>query len=113
MVTMVWLYLLAALFEIAGCYAIWAWLRLGYSSWLILPALVLLAGFAVILTMVDSPLAGRAYAAYGGIYVTSSLVWLFLIEQQLPDRWDLIGGAVTLVGALIIIYGPRGEIISG
>lgn len=113
MVTMVWLYLLAALFEIAGCYAIWAWLRLGYSPWLILPALVLLAGFAVILTMVDSPLAGRAYAAYGGIYVTSSLVWLFLIEQQLPDRWDLIGGAVTLVGALIIIYGPRGEIISG
>lgn len=111
MAAMFWLYLLAALFEIAGCYAIWAWLRLGHSPWLVLPALVLLAGFAAILTMVDSPLAGRAYAAYGGIYVTSSLLWLFLIEQQLPDRWDLIGGTVTLIGALIIIYGPRAEII--
>ncbi len=113
MMTMFLLYLLAAIFEIAGCYAIWAWLRLDYSPWLVLPALVLLAGFAAILTLVDSPLAGRAYAAYGGIYVTSSLLWLFLVEQQLPDRWDLIGGAVTLVGALIIIYGPRAEIISG
>ncbi len=108
----VWLYLLAALFEIAGCYAIWAWLRLGYSPLLLLPAIILLLGFAMILTQVDSTHAGRAYAAYGGIYVAASLFWLALVEQQMPDRWDLIGGTVVIIGALIIILGPRVDLLN-
>ena len=68
---------------------------------------MLLIVFAVILTRIDAAFAGRAYAAYGGVYIASSLVWLWLIEGMRPDRWDVIGGLVCLVGAGIIIFGPR------
>lgn len=97
----------AALAEIAGCFAFWAWLRLGHSAWWVLPGLASLALFAWLLTLVDSDAAGRAYAAYGGIYIGASLGWLWLVEGVRPDRWDLIGAAVCLSGALIIIAMPR------
>ena len=63
--------------------------------------------FAWLLTLVDSAAAGRAYAAYGGIYVAASLIWLLTVEGVRPDRWDLIGTAVCIVGAGIILLGPR------
>ena len=66
-------YIGAALAEIAGCFAFWAWLRLDKPVWWVLPGLAMLALFAYLLTLVDSPAAGRAYAAYGGIYIVSSL----------------------------------------
>lgn len=97
----------AALAEIAGCFAFWAWLRLGQSAWWVLPGLASLALFAWLLTLVDSGAAGRTYAAYGGIYIGASLGWLWLVEGVRPDRWDLIGAAVCLTGALIIIAMPR------
>lgn len=97
----------AALAEIAGCFAFWAWLRLGQSAWWVLPGLASLALFAWLLTLVDSNAAGRTYAAYGGIYIGASLGWLWLVEGVRPDRWDLIGAAVCLTGALIIIAMPR------
>lgn len=97
----------AALAEIAGCFAFWAWLRLGQSAWWVLPGLASLALFAWLLTLVDSDAAGRTYAAYGGIYIGASLGWLWLVEGVRPDRWDLIGAAVCLTGALIIIAMPR------
>ncbi len=97
----------AALAEIAGCFAFWAWLRLGNSVWWVLPGMLSLAIFAWLLTLVDSAAAGRAYAAYGGIYITASLGWLWLVEGMRPDRWDLIGAAVCLFGATIIIAAPR------
>lgn len=97
----------AAVAEIAGCFAFWAWLRLGKSAWWLAPGVVSLAVFAYLLTLVEAEHAGRAYATYGGVYIVASLLWLWLIEGARPDRWDLIGGAVCLVGAAIILWGPR------
>lgn len=98
----------AALAEIAGCFAFWAWLRLGRSAWWAAPGLVSLTAFALLLTRVEADFAGRAYAAYGGIYIAASLAWLWMVEGQAPDRWDLAGSAVCLLGAGLILYAPRG-----
>jgi small multidrug resistance family-3 protein len=101
------LFCAAALAEIAGCFAFWAWLRLGKSAWLIVPGAVSLLLFAWLLTLVPVDAAGRAYAAYGGIYIVASIGWLMAVENLRPDRWDIIGGAVCLLGAGIILFGPR------
>lgn len=100
-------YIGAALAEIAGCFAFWAWLRLDQPVWWLIPGMVSLAAFGWLLTLVDASHAGRAYAAYGGIYIAASLVWLWAMEGARPDRWDLTGAAVCLVGAALILYGPR------
>lgn len=97
----------AAIAEIAGCFAFWAWLRLGKSMLWIVPGILSLIVFAWLLTKVESDFAGRAYAAYGGIYIAASLGWLWLIEGKMPDRWDMTGVAVCLVGAGIILFAPR------
>ena len=100
-------YILAAVAEIAGCFAFWAWLRLDKSPLWLVPGMACLALFAFLLTRVESDAAGRAYAAYGGVYIVASILWLWLVEQRLPDRWDVIGSAVCLLGAAIILFGPR------
>ncbi|MGO4737991.1 YnfA family protein [Bosea sp. 2KB_26] len=100
-------YLGAAILEIAGCFAFWGWLRLGKPIWWIVPGLVCLALFAWLLTLAESEMAGRAYAAYGGIYIVSSLAWLWVVEGFRPDRWDIAGGLICLAGAAVIIAGPR------
>jgi small multidrug resistance family-3 protein len=102
-------YLLAALGEIAGCFAFWAWLRMQKSPLWTLPGVASLVVFALALTRIDAAAAGRAYAAYGGIYILSALVWLWLVEGVRPDRWDVLGAGVCLGGAAIILYGPRGQ----
>ncbi len=101
------LYLAAALAEIAGCFAFWAWLRLDKSALWLVPGVASLAAFAWLLTLVDASAAGRAYAAYGGIYIAASLAWLWGAEGLRPDRWDLIGATICLIGAAVIIAGPR------
>lgn len=101
------LYLAAAIAEIAGCFSFWAWLRLGKSAWWLAPGVLSLAAFAYLLTLIDSPAAGRVYAAYGGVYIASSLAWLWLAEGVEPDHWDISGAAICLVGAAVIIAGPR------
>jgi small multidrug resistance family-3 protein len=98
----------AAVAEIAGCFAFWAWLRLGKSPLWLIPGLASLALFAYLLTLVDAEHAGRSYAAYGGVYIASALVWLWLAEGVRPDRWDIVGAAICLVGAGVILFGPRG-----
>ena len=100
-------YIGAALAEIAGCFAFWAWLRLDKPIWWLIPGVASLILFAYLLTLVDSAAAGRAYAAYGGVYIAASLAWLWAIEGVRPDRWDLGGATLCLVGAAIIIAGPR------
>ena len=101
------IYVAAALAEIGGCFAFWAWLRLGKSIWWLAPGILSLVLFAYLLTLVPSDAAGRAYAAYGGIYIVASLAWLWAIEGVRPDRWDMAGAALCLIGAAIILFGPR------
>ena len=100
-------YLGAAAAEIAGCYAFWMWLRLGKSAWWVAPGLLSLTLFALLLTRVEAAYAGRAYAAYGGVYVVASLFWLGLIERTRPLLSDWLGAALCLLGAGIILFGPR------
>jgi small multidrug resistance family-3 protein len=107
MIRTVAIYGTAALAEIAGCFSVWAVLRLSAPSWWLLPGFVSLAAFAYVLTLVEADAAGRAFAAYGGIYIAASLVWLRTVEGFAPDRWDMIGAGVSLAGAAIIIFGPR------
>lgn len=102
------IYPLAALAEISGCFAFWAWLKLDRSPLWLAPGLLSLAVFAWLLTLVPSEAAGRAYAAYGGVYIAASLLWLWLVEGQRPDRFDLTGAAVCLVGAAVILLPQRG-----
>jgi small multidrug resistance family-3 protein len=102
------IYVAAGLAEIAGCFAFWAWLRLDRSVWWLVPGALSLALFAYLLTLVDSTAAGRAYAAYGGIYIAMSILWLWMVEGARPDRWDLTGAAICLAGASIILFAPRG-----
>jgi len=104
------LQLLAAFFEIAGCFAFWAWLRLGRSMLWTLPGVLSLILFALVLTRIDSAAAGRVFAAYGGVYIAASLVWLWAVERQAPDRWDIVGAAVCLLGAAIILLGPSATV---
>ena len=99
-------YIAAALAEIAGCFAFWAWLRMDRSPWWLLPGVASLCLFAY-LTLVEAEHAGRTYAAYGGIYILSALVWLWVAEGVKPDRWDIVGASVCLAGAAIILWGPR------
>jgi small multidrug resistance family-3 protein len=100
-------YILAALCEIGGCFAFWAWARMGRPALWLLPGVASLMAFAWLLTRVESAAAGRAYAAYGGIYILSAIGWMWAVEHVRPDRWDMIGGGLCLAGALVILAGPR------
>jgi small multidrug resistance family-3 protein len=100
-------YIGAALAEIAGCFSFWLWLRHGKSIGWLLPGLASLALFAWLLTSAESSAAGRAYAAYGGVYISASLAWLWMVEGVRPDRWDSFGALLCLLGAGIILFGPR------
>lgn len=100
-------YVVAAFAEIAGCFAFWAWLRHGKSALWTVPGLLSLVLFATALTRVDAVAAGRAYAAYGGVYIAASLFWLWRMEGVRPDRWDWLGALICLVGATVILFGPR------
>jgi small multidrug resistance family-3 protein len=96
-------FVLAAFFEIAGCFAFWAWIRGGAAPvWAVVGTASLVA-FALTLTRVDSLFAGRTYAAYGGIYIAASLLWLWVVEDQRPTKPDVVGAGLAVVGALIIV----------
>jgi small multidrug resistance family-3 protein len=101
-------FVVAAFLEIAGCFAFWSYFRLGRPAWNVALGVVSLVLFAYVLTRVDAAFAGRAYAAYGGIYITASLVWLRAVEGVRPDRWDMTGATIAVLGALMIIFGRRG-----
>ena len=94
---------IAAFFEIAGCFAFWLWLRRGGSALIGTAGVASLVAFAVTLTRVDSVFAGRAYAAYGGIYIAASLLWLWAAEGQRPTPMDVIGAGLAIIGALVIV----------
>lgn len=98
------LFVVASFLEIAGCFAVFAWWRGASVLWLF-PAAAALAGFAWLLAMAPSPFAGRSYAAYGGVYIAASLVWLMAVEGVKPTLWDLAGAGLAMLGALIILQG--------
>jgi small multidrug resistance family-3 protein len=100
-------YLGAALAEIAGCFAFWSWLKLGKPAYWLIPGVMSLALFAWLLTLIDAAAAGRAFAAYGGIYILASLSWMWAVERATPDRWDLAGAALCIMGAGVILLAPR------
>jgi len=100
-------FFLAAVFEIAGCYAFYMWLRLGKSALWVLPALLSLTCFALLLTRVEAAYAGRAYAAYGGLYIVTSLAWLAVVEKVRPTGSDWLGAVLCVIGASIILWGPK------
>lgn len=102
------LYAAAALAEIAGCFSVWAWWRLEKSPLWLVPGIALLVLFAWLLAQVEVDAAGRAYAAYGGIYIAASLGWLWLAEGVRPDRFDFLGAALCIGGASVILLAPRG-----
>jgi small multidrug resistance family-3 protein len=106
MLNYLWFFL-AALFEIAGCFAFFMWLRQGKSALWVIPALLSLTLFALLLTRVEANYAGRAYAAYGGIYIVASIGWLMVVERARPLSSDWIGVALCVIGASVILFGPR------
>ncbi|KQR70845.1 YnfA family protein [Rhizobium sp. Leaf341] len=101
------LYACAALFEIAGCFSLWAWLRLDRSVLWLLPGIASLIAFAWLLTLSPQPAAGRSFAAYGGIYIAASVLWMWLAEGVRPDRFDLAGVLLALAGTLVILAPAR------
>jgi small multidrug resistance family-3 protein len=106
MTSLAW-YVLAAIGEIGGCFTFWMWLRLYKSPLWLIPGMAALSLFAFALTRIDSDNAGRAYAAYGGIYIVASLLWLWGVEKVRPDRWDTLGALICLIGTGVILFGPR------
>lgn len=97
----------AALAEMPGCFAFWAWLKLGKPICWIFPGIASLILFAYVLTLVESSAAGRSFAAYGGVYITSALGWLWIVEGVRPDRRDTTGAVLCLIGTVVIIAGPH------
>lgn len=100
------LFVLTAIAEIVGCYLTWLVLKQGKSAWLLLPSAVSLATFAWLLTLHPTA-AGRTYAAYGGVYIAAAIGWLWTVEGIRPNRWDLIGSLIALMGMAIIMLAPR------
>ena len=103
-------YAIAAVAEIIGCFAFWAWLRLDKSVYWIFPGIVSLIVFAVLLTRINSIFAGRTFAAYGGVYIVASLLWLWIIEGQRLDKWDILGAIICIAGAVLILFGNRQQV---
>ncbi len=99
--------MLTAVAEIVGCYLPYLWLKHGRSVWLLVPAAGSLALFSWLLTLHPAE-AGRTYAAYGGVYVTVAMLWLWVVEGVAPDRWDYFGAALCLTGMALIAFAPRG-----
>jgi len=100
------LFVITAIAEILGCYLPYCWLRKDGSIWLLVPAAASLALFAWLLSLHPTA-AGRVYAAYGGVYIATAILWLWLVDGQRPTGWDLLGAAISVAGMAIIMFGPR------
>ncbi|MFN9839024.1 MAG: YnfA family protein [Pseudanabaena sp.] len=99
-------FLIAGLCEIGGGYSIWLWLKEGKSIWLGALGILLLVIYGVIPTLQPANF-GRVYAAYGGIFIILSLLWGWQVDKVVPDKFDILGGWIALLGVLVIMYAPR------
>lgn len=101
-------FLLAGICEIGGGYLMWQWLREGRSIWMALLGALILVLYGVIATLQPATASfGRVYAAYGGVFIVLSLLWGWQVDRVVPDRFDLLGGWIALLGVSVIMYGPR------
>lgn len=100
-------FVLAGLFEIGGGYLVWLWLREGKSAWYAVVGSIVLILYGIVPTLQPANF-GRVYAAYGGVFIVMSILWGWQLDKVAPDKFDLIGGAIALVGVCIIMYYPRG-----
>jgi small multidrug resistance family-3 protein len=98
------LFALTAVAEILGCYLPYLWLKRQGSPWLLLPATASLVLFVWLLTLHPTA-SGRVYAAYGGVYVATAVIWLWLVDGIRPTGADLVGAALMLVGTSVIVWG--------
>ncbi|MDE2421235.1 MAG: YnfA family protein [Gammaproteobacteria bacterium] len=103
----IFLFIITAIMEIVGCYLPYLWLKQDKSPWLLLPAGLALSVFVWLLTLHPTA-AGRVYAAYGGVYIGVAILWLWVVDGIQPTAWDIVGCVVTLIGASIIIFAPKG-----
>jgi small multidrug resistance family-3 protein len=101
------LFVITAIAEIVGCYLPYLWLKQDKSIWLLVPAACSLSLFAWLLSLHPAA-AGRTYAAYGGVYISVAIVWLWLVDGVRPTMWDFAGSATSLLGMAIIVFAPRG-----
>ncbi len=102
------MFIATAIAEVVGCYLPYRWLRKDGSPWLVVPAALSLSVFAWLLTLHPTA-SGRVYAAYGGVYISTAVFWLWAVDGIRPSRWDLLGAFVTLIGTAIIMFGPRAD----
>lgn len=100
------LYILTAFAEIVGCYLPYVWLKQNGSIWLLIPAAISLSIFAWLLTLHDAA-SGRVYAAYGGVYISVAIFWLWGVDGIKPSIWDIAGVIVAMAGMAIIAFQPR------
>lgn len=101
------LFVLTAVAELVGCYLPYLWLRKNGSMWFLFPGALCLAAFAWLLSLHPTG-AGRTYAAYGGVYLSMAMLWMWLMENQKPSLWDIVGASVSLLGTVIIVFAPKG-----
>ena len=99
-------FILAGLCEIGGGYLVWLWLREGKSFIYALAGALILVVYGIIPTLQPSNF-GRVYAAYGGIFIVLSILWGWMVDKTAPDRFDIAGGSISLLGVFIIMYWPR------
>jgi small multidrug resistance family-3 protein len=100
------LFVMTAIAEILGCYLPFLWLKGRTPIWVLMPAAVSLALFVWLLTLHPTN-AGRTYAAYGGVYIATALLWLWLVDGVRPHVWDVVGAALAIVGMSVIMFAPR------
>lgn len=99
-------FLLAGLCEIGGGYLIWLWLREGKSIWFAVFGAIALIIYGIIPTLQPANF-GRIYAAYGGVFIVLAILWGWQVDKIRPDKFDLLGSAIALLGVLVIMYAPR------
>lgn len=101
------LFALAALAEIGGGYLMWRWLRVDAAWWIGVVGGIVLVAYGVIPTLQEESSFGRVYAAYGGVFVVASLLWGWWVDGHRPDRWDVVGAVIVLLGVAVIFFVPR------
>jgi small multidrug resistance family-3 protein len=103
------LFALAGIAEIAGGWLVWQWLRVDRPWPFGLLGALVLFGYGVVHTLQADATFGRIYAAYGGVFLVIALTWGMLFDRWRPDRWDLLGASLCLIGVTVMLFGPRSD----